>query len=370
MIDDEGNPAKQVHNNIKLLNDLCKRSKEEVQNLVGISADLKWEKAKAEVTAKAYCTELLTCKKNNATKKMRAQLCRWRHLRIAKGFSTWVYWHTALAKEMVRRKRTLLEEDVIMLSSERDRLAHNLDIVTGQKEAHSTRSQMLEELLTQAGISVKHGAQSSPEPGGAPGGEDFQEVAAKRIQDMQGAQAAKKLVTHFKYQNFVLRTRVFIGWANHIRSIDQERTSSFIRSEQKRAADADKTAQQEGKRLEGLCGETKAVQEEGKVRYYQAAMRRDYMRRMFATWTEVLFQSRIRRTEELLQIEFEQRVHSEQSRHDLERELEEIYLSKARAEAEREEAMGALRNHREKEELDMNRLLEEVGYLKAEVYAS
>ena len=57
------------------------------------------------------------------------------------------------------------------------------------------------------------------------------------------------------------------------------------------------------------------------------------------------------------------RVSSEQSRHDLERELEEIYLSKARAEAEREEAMGALRQHREKEELDMNRLLEEVALL-------
>ena len=87
------------------MNDLAKRSKEEVQHLVGINADLKWEKAKAEVTAKAYCTELHTCKKDNAVKKMRAHHCRWRHLRIAKTFSTWVYWHTDLAKEMVRRKR-------------------------------------------------------------------------------------------------------------------------------------------------------------------------------------------------------------------------------------------------------------------------
>ena len=100
-----------MHNHIKIVNDLAKRVKEEIQSLVGMNADLKWEKAKAEVTsvyaqlvtdatlhqhadihskakhvvvivyvmqvtAKAYCTELLTTKKNNATKKMRAQLCR------------------------------------------------------------------------------------------------------------------------------------------------------------------------------------------------------------------------------------------------------------------------------------------------------
>ena len=59
-----------------------------------------------------------------------------------------------------------------------------------------------------------------------------------------------------------------------------------------------------------------------------------------------------------------------EEKRELENELEEVYLGKARAEAEREEAMAALRQHREKEEMDMNRLLEEVGYLKSEVYAS
>jgi hypothetical protein len=55
--------ARQVHNHIKIVNDLAKKVKEEIQSLVGMNADLKWEKAKAEVTAKAYCTELLTTKK-------------------------------------------------------------------------------------------------------------------------------------------------------------------------------------------------------------------------------------------------------------------------------------------------------------------
>lgn len=60
----------------------------------------------------------------------------------------------------------------------------------------------------------------------------------------------------------------------------------------------------------------------------------------------------------------------EREKRELENELEEVYLGKARAEAERDECMVALRHHREKEELDMARLLEEVGYLKAEVYAT
>jgi len=402
MIDDENNPAKQVHHNIKGVNDLAKRTKEEVQSLVGLNADLKWEKGKAEVTAKAYCTELLTCKKNNATKKMRAQLCRWRHLRIAKGFSTWVYWHTALAKEMVRRKRTLLEEDVLMLTAERDRLLYNLDMTTGQKEAHEGRCSVLEDLLKAAGGFTDDdfasmpaggfgGASDAPpavttSPGGtthsapAPAAQagpdaatlaaDFKEKAAERIRQSQAAEAMKRLTTHLKFKNYALGVRVFVAWANHMRALENFKAMEFMRHEKEKFETADKEAKKGAKGQEAASAAMKGAQEEGKVRYYQASIRRETIRRRFGAWVELLFQSRIRRTEELLQMEFEQRVSSEQSRHDLERELEEIYLSKARAEAEREEAMGALRQHREKEELDMNRLLEEVGYLKAEVYAT
>ena len=145
--DDDNNPAKQVHNHIKIVNDLAKRVKEEIQSLVGMNADLKWEKAKAEVTAKAYCTELLTTKKNNATKKMRAQLCRWRNRRLAKGFATWIYWHTMLAKETVRKKRTLLEEDVRMLADERDRLERAFQVMSAQKDAQEARADMFAGLL-------------------------------------------------------------------------------------------------------------------------------------------------------------------------------------------------------------------------------
>merc|ERR1711865_330685 len=199
---------------------------------------------------------------------------------------------------------------------------------------------------------------------------DFKAASKVRIQEAQAAEAAKRLMAHLKFKNFALGVRVFIGWANHMRTNENNKKMEAMRHEQERFQEADKAAKKGAKALEADGAAMKGAQEEGKVRYYQAAIRRESIRRRFGVGVECLFQSRIRRTEELLQMEFEQRVSSEQSRHDLERELEEIYLSKARAEAEREEAMGALRQHREKEELDMNRLLEEVGYLKAEVYAT
>ena len=114
----------------------------------------------------------------------------------------------------------------------------------------------------------------------------------------------------------------------------------------------------------------KEEQEEGKVRYYQADQRKQKTRGRFQQWVQMLYQQRIVKVENLLQLEFDQRQQMEREMRELENELEEIYLGKARAEAERDECMSALRQHREKEEMDMNRLLEEVGYLKSEVYAS
>ena len=112
------------------------------------------------------------------------------------------------------------------------------------------------------------------------------------------------------------------------------------------------------------------LQEEGKVRYYRKAVARTAKRIRFFQWVELLHQKRVKTMEQFLQLEFDQRQQIDREKGSLEEELEQLYLSKAQCEAEKDEYMLALRQHREKEEMDMNRLLEEVGYLKAEVYAT
>jgi hypothetical protein len=404
---DEANPATQVCNHIKIVNKLGVKVKECVQSMVADNAELKWEKAKAEVTAKAYCTELLTTKKNNATKKMRAQLCRWRSHRMAKGFATWVYWHTALAKEMVRKKRTFLEEEVRMLREERDRLERNLEVMRGHKEAQEARADMFLGLLDNSvrakvnfdtapaalfnpnpveliGVPHAQGSlaasqqqlRSTPPTGAAVKASMMEKTAqfkadmSKRIKDEQKAECAKRLQVYWKFMNQSLKIRCFAGWANYMRDLHKKQLHAVIHKEQEKARDANRSHSKHSKEMGATLAKEKEGQEEGKVRYYQAAIRRTALRCRFFQWVELLHLGRLTKIENLLQLEFDQRQQMEREKRELENELEDVYLGKARAEAERDECMGALRQHREKEETDMNRLLEEVGYLKAEVYAT
>jgi len=405
---DEENPAKQVHNHIKIVNELAKKVKEEIQSLVGMNADLKWEKAKAEVTAKAYATELLTTKRNNAKIKMGACCRRWRHRRLAKGFSTWVYHHTLLFAEMTRKHRSRLQEDVRMLTEERDRLDRNLEVMKGQKEAQEARANMFSSLLDSS-VRGKVDFDSAPAalfnpndpslicvptspgsmassmggPGSAPSQTgaaikagmmdktaNFQQVMANKIKNEKKQDAAKRLMAHFKYVHLGLKTRCYTGWANYIRNKNLSQLQNQIMKEQEKYKNAEKTHNKHSKEMGASLDKEKEGQEEGKVRYYQAAVRRTMLRMRFFQWVEMLHQKRVVAMENLLQLEFDQRQQMEREKQQLEEELEQLYLSKAQCEAEKDEYMMALRQHREKEEMDMNRLLEEVGYLKAEVYAS
>ena len=192
----------------------------------------------------------------------------------------------------------------------------------------------------------------------------------KKIRDEKKQEAAKKLQSHFKYVHLGLKTRCFSGWANHIRDNQVKNLEMTIAKEQDKARGAGKSHGAQAKAMQGALDREKEIQEEGKVRYYQASVRRSALRSKFSVWVGMLYLRRIAKVESLLELEFDQRQQMEREKRELENELEEVYLGKARAEAEREECMAALRQHREKEEMDMNRLLEEVGYLKAEVYAS
>jgi len=198
----------------------------------------------------------------------------------------------------------------------------------------------------------------------------FRSDMAKKIKDEKKMENAKRLMAHFKYVHLGLKTRCFAGWANHIRQVHRQQLQAQIVKEQERSREAGKQHNKYGKEMQATLEKEKMGQEEGKVRYYQAAVRRTLLRCRFFQWVEMLYQQRIVKVENLLQLEFDQRQQMEREKRELENELEEVYLGKARAEAERDECMAALRQHREKEEMDMNRLLEEVGYLKAEVYAS
>lgn len=198
----------------------------------------------------------------------------------------------------------------------------------------------------------------------------FKADMQRKIKNEQKMEHAKRLMAHFKYVNLGIKTRCFAGWSNHIRKQHKSQLNAQITKEQERAREAGRMHNRHGKEMANILEKEKMGQEEGKVRYYQAAVRRTLMRCRFFQWVEMLYQQRIVKVENLLQLEFDQRQQMEREKRELENELEEVYLGKARAEAERDECMAALRQHREKEEMDMNRLLEEVGYLKAEVYAS
>lgn len=198
----------------------------------------------------------------------------------------------------------------------------------------------------------------------------FKQDMANKIKQEKAMEHAKRLMAHFKFVHLGLKTRCFAGWANHIRSLQKQQLQTQIQKEQDKAREAQKVHGRHGKEMQATLEREKMGQEEGKVRYYQAAVRRTLLRCRFFQWVEMLYQQRIVKVENLLQLEFDQRQQMEREKRELENELEEVYLGKARAEAERDECMAALRQHREKEEMDMNRLLEEVGYLKAEVYAS
>jgi hypothetical protein len=193
---------------------------------------------------------------------------------------------------------------------------------------------------------------------------------ASKIKQEQKQEMSKRLQAHFKFVNQSLKTRCFVGWANFIRNAAVQQLQGVINKEQEKMREAQKSHAKHSKEMGAMLTKEKEGQEEGKVRYYQAAVRKTLLRCRFFQWVETLYQGRIIKIENLLQLEFDQRQQMEREKRELENELEDVYLGKARAEAERDECMGALRAHREKEETDMNRLLEEVGYLKAEVYAS
>jgi len=198
----------------------------------------------------------------------------------------------------------------------------------------------------------------------------FKADMSKRIKDEQKAECAKRLQVYWKFMNQSLKIRCFAGWANYMRDLHKKQLHAVIHKEQEKARDAQRSHSKHSKEMGATLAKEKEGQEEGKVRYYQAAIRRTALRCRFFQWVELLHLGRLTKIENLLQLEFDQRQQMEREKRELENELEDVYLGKARAEAERDECMGALRQHREKEETDMNRLLEEVGYLKAEVYAT
>merc|ERR1712118_250114 len=149
---------------------------------------------------------------------------------------------------------------------------------------------------------------------------------AKRIKDEKKMENAKRLMAHFKYVHQQLKTRCFAGWANHIRQLSKQQMQAQIQKEQEKARDAVKQHSRHGKEMQATLEKEQMNQEEGKVRYYQAAIRRTLLRCRFFQWVEMLYQQRITKVENLLQLEFDQRQQMEREKRELENELEEVYL--------------------------------------------
>merc|ERR1712054_94386 len=99
-------------------------------------------------------------------------------------------------------------------------------------------------------------------------------------------EAAKRLMAHFKYVHLGLKTRCFTGWANYIRTAQVKNLQNQILKEQEKFRNAEKSHHKHSKEMGSSLLKEKMGQEEGKVRYYQAAVRRTLLRVRFFQWVE------------------------------------------------------------------------------------
>ena len=315
---------------------LAQRVKETMADVCQALAEVKWEKAKAEVTAKAYNTELLKLKKSSAMKKMELQVRRWRNLLAAKVFSAWL--------------GVIREQKQLGISQEVERLKDELE---QQKELKAENDRILAEKERNLEREKK----------------DFEEEKAKlrhRLDHLTDLENRKKLAIVDKW---LRHNKLFCGWTAWLdfhANQNKDKYSALLEDERdSKAAMASKALEREDS-LKSSMEHLKQQTNEHKMRYIITRLQHGAEWKAWTRWKEYVQESQRMKIEDLLQAEYERRQELEAAKAELEAELEEVYLGKARAEREVEELMDALRRQRELEEAELLELLDEVQVVKHE----